>query len=197
ITNSTISFIQAQLGVDPSSIGYRMGFSWNSWNYAYTRQHHLDIPIANAVANLAWFDGKIIAFGSSFINESTVIFADTTPKVTFDSIVPTLEDSLQGKLYDVPPSLKFLICPDNSIVLTHVAQFQNLETGAWVKAFACAHSGNLLSNMDFVAHVAYNVVLITKQGLPDGLEMISDPADPRSSPLGWHDDGQNKMTVTA
>lgn len=51
--------------------------------------------------------------------------------------------------------------------------------------------------MDFVAHVAYNVVLITKQGLPDGLEMISDPADPRSSPLGWHDDGQNKMTVTA
>ena len=126
-----------------------------------------------------------------------VTFADGTPEVTFDSIVPTLEDLLRSKLYDHPPTLEYLIRPDNTVALTHVAQFRNPETDTWIEAFACAHSGKLLSITDFVAHASYNVVPINKQGLPDGTGMLTDPADSTSSPLGWHNDGENQTTVTA
>lgn len=33
-----------------------------------------DIPIANAVGNIAWFDDKIVAFGNSFIDANTGMF---------------------------------------------------------------------------------------------------------------------------
>jgi extracellular elastinolytic metalloproteinase len=160
-------------------------------------------------------DDKIVAFGSSFIDSKTcmslvssshrlyfdigltlVQFADSSPKVTLDSIVPTLEELLAGKLYSTPPSLEYLIRPDKSVALTHVAQFRNEETGTWVEAFACAHSGKILSITDFVAHASYTVVPIHKQGLLDGLETLEDPADQESSPLGWHNDGENTTTVT-
>ena len=126
-----------------------------------------------------------------------VTFADGTPEVTLDNVVPNLEDLLEAKLYDTPSSLEYLVRPDNSAALTHVAQFRNPETGAWVEAFVCAHSGKLLSITDFVAHASYNVVPIDKQGLPDAVVTLDNPADSTSSPLGWHDDGQNKTTVTA
>ena len=126
-----------------------------------------------------------------------VTFANSTPTVTFTSIVPALQDSLQCKLYDHPPALQYLIRPNQTVALTHVAQFRNHETDTWVEVFACAHSGKILSITNFVAHASYNVVPINKQGLPDGREMLKDPADTTSSPLGWHNDGQNKTIVTA
>jgi extracellular elastinolytic metalloproteinase len=123
-------------------------------------------------------------------------FASSTPTVSLDSLVPSLETQLDSKLHSHPPTLEYLIRPDNSVALTHVAQFQNKDLGTWVEAFTCAHSGELLSVTDFVAHASYTVVPINKLALPDGLETLEDPDDPESSPLGWHSDGTDNTTVT-
>lgn len=196
LNDSAIAFIQSQLGIDPTLIGYRAGYSWDSRKYAYVRQRHKGILISNAVANIAWLNDKIVAFGSSFINASDVQFAPHIPTFTLESIVPDLETQLDSKLHSHPPSLEYLIRPDNSVALTHVAQFHNPKNHTWVEAFICAHTKKLLSVTDFVAHATYTVVPINKQGLPDGLVTLEDPSDKESSPLGWHTDAGGGMPRT-
>jgi hypothetical protein len=145
---------------------------------------------------LVWFHVSCscrLQFNSDFILDK---FASSTPTLSFDSIVASLETQLNGKLDPHPPALEYLIRPDNTAALTHVAQFQNTELDTWFEAFACAHSGKILSVTDFVAHASYTAVPIQKQGLPDGLETIEDPADMASSPLGWHSDGTSNTTFT-
>lgn len=123
-------------------------------------------------------------------------FAPSTPTLSLHSLILSIEIQLNSKLHSHPPSLEYLIRPDNSVALTHVAQFQNTDLGTWIEAHVCAHSGELLSVTDFVAHASYNVVPITNLALTDGLETLEDPEDKESSPFGWHSDGVENTTFT-
>ena len=43
-------------------------------------------------------------------------------------------------------------------MLTHVVQIENDETGAWFEAFVDAHTGEVVSVTDFVAHATVSTL---------------------------------------
>lgn len=59
---------------------------------------------------------------------------------------------LGGKYNNWEPSLQYFVKEDNSSVLTHAVQIRNESANAWYNAFVDAHSGELVSVVDYVAH---------------------------------------------
>ncbi|KAF8694351.1 hypothetical protein AX14_002061 [Amanita brunnescens Koide BX004] len=191
LNDSAMSFVQSQLGIDSSTLGLRSGYSGDVAKYAYIQQYYNGIPFANAVANVAYNqNNKVISFGSSFVNATNI--APSQPTVSWQSVLPKIEESLGGQFNNHPPSLEYLVKPDSSVELTHVLQIQNTTDGTWYEAYICAHTGQLLSVNDFVAHASYTVLPVQKLSVADGVETLTDPQDATSSPVGWH----NNTTVT-
>ncbi|TFK66605.1 hypothetical protein BDN72DRAFT_899704 [Pluteus cervinus] len=191
-----ISFVQSKLQINETKIGYRSGYQIGNAKYAYVRQLHDNIPFVNAVANVAWNGNKVVSFGSSFVEPSTI--ASSQPTFPLDQAITKAEGLLDGKHNDITPTLEYLVRPDGSAALVHVIQIQNESANTWYEAFIDAHSGDLLSITDFVAEIAYKVLPIQKETLPEGQEILNDPFDPLSSPSGWHNDGTtNSSTTTA
>ncbi|RDB26236.1 Extracellular metalloproteinase 9 [Hypsizygus marmoreus] len=195
LKDATVSFVKSRLGVDATEVAFKNGYTTKSGKFAYVKQLHNDIPFANAVANVAWKDNKVVSFGASFVNTDNI--ASSTPSVTVESTIPKTEEALDGKYNGHPASLEYLARPDGSVSLTHVIQIQNEETGTWFEAFVDAHSGEIVSVTDFVSDATYKVLPITKETFPEGQEILVDPQDLLASPLGWHDDGTTKTNNTS
>ncbi|KAF8625348.1 hypothetical protein AX15_005430 [Amanita polypyramis BW_CC] len=194
LNESAMSFVQSELGIDSSKLGWTSGYSSDVAKYAFMKQYHNGIPFANAVANVAYNNNrKVVSFGSSFV--STTKIASYKPSIGWKTVLPRIEVSLSGKYNNHPPSLEYLVRPDGSAALTHVLQIQNKTDGTWYQAFIDAHTGELLSVNDFNAHATYTVLPIEKQSPPDGIETLTDPQDATSSPLGWHSVNDTNATI--
>ncbi|KAF9446061.1 hypothetical protein P691DRAFT_794998 [Macrolepiota fuliginosa MF-IS2] len=195
LQESSIAFIQSRLGVNSSAISYKSGFSGETAKHAYVKQIHNGIPVANAVANVAFNnDNKVVTFGSSFIQPKTA--APATPSVSQEKAISIAEDALDGTHNGQPASIQYIAKDDGSLVLTHSMQIQNKAKGTWYDAFVDAHSGELVHVTDFVAKASYLVLPIQKQILTQGFETLVDPYDATASPLGWHSTGTTNSTTT-
>ncbi|KIY72625.1 hypothetical protein CYLTODRAFT_449783 [Cylindrobasidium torrendii FP15055 ss-10] len=189
LEDTTRSFVSSELGVESDKVKYTSGYTSkkdSSISYSYARQMHEGISFVNAVANVAYKNGKVIAFGSSFVDTSNI--ADSTPTVDVESIIPDIESKLGGT-FNGYKDIKYISKQDGSVALTHSIQIQNTKANTWVEAFVDAHTGELVSVVDFVADATYTVLPITKQDLTQGQEEVVDPEDSESSPSGWSTDG--------
>ncbi|KAJ7252047.1 Fungalysin metallopeptidase-domain-containing protein [Mycena rebaudengoi] len=192
-----LAFVQSRAGLQAGpTVAYRSGFEGEAADHAYLRQTVNGIPVANAVANVAFNkDDKVVAFGSSFVTSSNI--ASPTPSVSLEDATSAAEDALGGTFNEHPPTLEYLATEDGSLLLTHVMQIQNEETGAWFEAFVDAHTGELVSVTDFVSKASYLVLPITKEVLTQGFETLTNPQDTIGDPNGWHSDGTTTTTTTA
>jgi hypothetical protein len=68
LKTAALSFVKSELSVDDSSVSFKSGSAEGSTSFAYLKQSHENIPFANAVANVAMKDNKVVAFGSSFVD---------------------------------------------------------------------------------------------------------------------------------
>ncbi|RDX50703.1 hypothetical protein OH76DRAFT_1348486 [Lentinus brumalis] len=196
LKDATVSFVQSRLNVQPDTIAFRTGFSSDITQHAFVRQQINGIPIANAVANVAFNkDNKVVSFGSSFVKPSSI--PSTVPSLSVDDAIAKAESALSGKFNEHPPTVEFVAKKDGSLALTHVMQIQNDETGAWFEAFVDAHSGDIIQLTDFVAKITYRVLPITKETLVEGFENLVDPQNTVASPDGWHSDGTTTTTTTS
>ncbi|KAL0569292.1 hypothetical protein V5O48_012679 [Marasmius crinis-equi] len=190
IEEKTISAVASQLELEPTSIVFKSGYHTDDGTaYGYAKQSHNGIPIKNAVANVAFKDSKISAFGHSFVDASAGKVADSTPLVDVNSAIERAEDALQGKKNEVEPVLEYLTLEDGSLALVYAFQVRNEDASAWYEAYIDAHTGELISVADFVSHASYKVLPIWKQVPADGLETVVDPQNLASSPAGWHGNG--------
>ena len=84
----------------------------------------------------------------------------TTPTVEVSDAISAAEDLLGGT-YDnsayPAPSLEYFAKEDGSFALTHVFHVTNDTAGTFYEAFVDAHSGELLSVTDFVAHATVSL----------------------------------------
>ncbi|TFK32692.1 metallo proteinase 10 [Crucibulum laeve] len=194
---TALAFLGSELGINSTGMGYKSGWATDTGKYAFIKEYHNGIPFANAVANIALDqDNNVVSFGSSFVDVSIAKIAPSTPSITWKSVLPQIEESLDGTFNGQEPTLEYLVKADGSVALTHVVQVQNNETNAWYEAYICAHSGELVSVTDFVAHATYTVLPIDKQAFSDGIETLVDPEDPISSPNGWHLANSNTATTS-
>ncbi|KAF7359719.1 Extracellular metalloproteinase mep [Mycena venus] len=187
LADAASAFVQTQLQVDSSTMKYKSGYSSDIAQHAYIKQQHENIPFANAVANVAFKDGKVVSFGYSFVKPSSL--ASSSPTVSVDAAISAAEAALDGKHNNIPTTLEYLVNADNTASLVYVVQVQNPAQDTWYEAFVDAHSGKFISAIDFVSNAAYRVLPIFKQDLTEGFELLVNPQDPVSSPLGWHNDG--------
>ncbi|KAJ8481442.1 hypothetical protein ONZ51_g5966 [Trametes cubensis] len=196
VKEATVSFIQSRLNVHPDTVAFRTSFANDVAQHAFVKQQIDGVPVANAVANVAFNkDNKVVSFGSSFVNPASV--PSTTPTISLQDAILKAENALSGKFNEHPPTLEFVAKKDGTLALTHVVQIQNDTTGAWFEVFVDAHSGEVIQLTDFVAKASYRVLPITKETLPEGFEVLTDPQNPAASPDGWHSDGTTSTTVTA
>jgi extracellular elastinolytic metalloproteinase len=189
------------------------------------------IPFANAVANVAMKDGKVVSFGSSFVNAGeqnyfailwvvndghtiTETFAPSQPSVDKTDAIFVAETALNCTYDSYPTSLQYLANPDGSASLVHVIQVKNDERGEYYQVHVDAHSGKLVSMVNFVAEASvsqsscnkyftlltktsqYSAVPINKNSVLDGQSLLEDPQDLKVSPLGWHRDSLESYNIT-
>ncbi|KAF8886750.1 Fungalysin metallopeptidase-domain-containing protein [Infundibulicybe gibba] len=196
-----VAVTQSQTGINSTNIRFRSGFSDGPDTFAYVRQSHGGVPFANAVANVALHNNRIVSFGSSFVEavptQALVNITTSTPSLDAQSVIPHAENALNGKFNGHAPALEYLVQSDGSIALTHVVQIQNDSAGTWFEAFMDAHTGEILSITDFVAEASYKVVPIWQADLYDGQVTLVDPQDAYSSPMGWHNGGTRNTRSTA
>ncbi|KAF9254368.1 hypothetical protein L218DRAFT_968232 [Marasmius fiardii PR-910] len=186
IEDNTIAFVSSQLNVDSANVAFKSGFTSDGGeSFGYAKQRHNDIPFINAVANVAFKNNKVVAFGQSFVDTSKI--ADSKPSVDVASVIPKAESALQGKVNDIKPTLEYLALDDGTVALVHVFQVQNDAAATWYEAYVDAHSGELLSVTDFVADASYRVVPSWKELPTEGFETLTDPQLTSASPNGWHD----------
>ncbi|KAJ7065817.1 Fungalysin metallopeptidase-domain-containing protein [Mycena amicta] len=196
IEERALAFVQAKLGVGEDAVAFRSGFAGEAADHAFLRQVIDGVPVANAVANVAFNkDDKVVALGSSFIEPTSV--PSSTPTISLSAAIAAAESALAGTFNSHPATLEFLALEDGSVALTHVMQIQNEETGTWVEAFVDAHSGEVLSVVDFVTQASYLVLPIQEEILTQGFQTLVDPQDTLASPDGWHSDGTTNTTTTA
>ncbi|KAJ7663453.1 Fungalysin metallopeptidase-domain-containing protein [Mycena rosella] len=197
LKESSEAFIASHLGVDPSTAVFNSGFAGEVASHAYAKQVINGIPVANAVANVAFnTDDLVVAIGSSFVKPTTVAPSEAT--ISFDDAKATAEAALDGTyLTEIPSTLEYFAKDDGSAVLVHALQVRNEAAGTWYNAFVDAHTNALVSVTDYVAKASYLVLPITKETLLEGFETVVDPADPLASPDGWHSDGTTNTTDTS
>ncbi|KAJ3558085.1 hypothetical protein NM688_g1120 [Phlebia brevispora] len=198
LADSAVAFLRSKTGIDVNVTHVHASYEGSHSDYAYVTQYHEGVPIANAVANVAFNKaGQVIALGSSFVQTTNA--ASTVPSVTIAEAITTAESMLDGT-YDeahLPaPTLSFLARPDGSLALAHTFYVRNATALTWYEAFVDAHTGELLSVNNFVAEAVYRALPITEQVLTQGFEDIVDPQDPIASPIGWHNDGRSTYNTT-
>ena len=163
LEDSAIAFVQSRSGVGSDAVHVRSTFNSETASHVYVKQRLNGVPVANAVANVAFNKAnKVAAFGSSFVKASKV--AASTPSVSVEDAIAAAEKQLSGT-YDADnfpePQLEYFAKDDDSAVLTHSFQVRNEEAGTWFEAFVDAHTGELVSVTDFVAKASVGTYYFT------------------------------------
>ncbi|KAG9119736.1 hypothetical protein FRC07_005084 [Ceratobasidium sp. 392] len=178
------AFLESKLGAAASAFSHRSGSNSDIAEHQYFQQKLNGLPIANAVANVALKNNKVVSFGASFIKPKSV--APATPALTNIQAIEKAETATGAKYNNWPTSLEYFAKDSDHVVLTHVVQVQNDKTGEWYQAFVDAKSGEVINLISFVADASYLVVPFTKQDPTTGFSTVTNPQDTVSSPNGWH-----------
>ncbi|KAM5541577.1 hypothetical protein V8D89_004767 [Ganoderma adspersum] len=196
LEDAAVSFVQSKLNITSDAVAYRTGYANDVVQHAYIHQQINGIPVANAVANVAFNKAnKVVSFGSSFVKPSNVPSA--TPSISTADAISKAETDLGGTYNGHPTKVEFVAKQDGSVALTHVVQVQDDSKAMWYEAFVDAHTGDIVQLTDFVAHASYRVLPITKQTILQGFETLVNPQNLAASPCGWHSDCVNNTTDTS
>ncbi|KAJ6477192.1 Fungalysin metallopeptidase-domain-containing protein [Mycena vitilis] len=187
------SFVASHLKVNATMVNFKSGYSANGTEYAYLSQQHNNIPFANAVANVAIKNGKVVSFGSSFVEAGTI--ANSTPAVPVRTAILAAETALNATYNQIPTLLEYFVHPDHSVSLVHVIQVRN--DGDWHETFVDAHSGKFVGSINLFAS---SVFLAVPWNQPNptvaGFKKFDNPADYDASLGGWDYNGsQNGMAA--
>ncbi|CAE7145094.1 unnamed protein product [Rhizoctonia solani] len=189
------AFLESKLGVSADSISHKSGSNSDVTEHEYFRQQLNGIPVANAVANVALKNNKVVSYGASFVKPKSI--APTTATLTKEQAIAKAEAATGGKYNQWPTAIEYFAKDSDHVVLSHVVQVQNAESGEWYEAFVDASTGEVVNLVSFVADASYRVVPFTSQDPDDGFTTVTDPYDTTSSPNGWHQYGTTTTTTTS
>ncbi|KAH9174148.1 Fungalysin metallopeptidase-domain-containing protein [Lactarius sanguifluus] len=202
---AAVSFLGHKLSVSEDSIHIRTSAQGQAAHHVFLVQKINGVPVANAVANVAFNDnGKVSSYSSSFVKYSAA--ADINPSVSLDDAITTAERTLAGTHDGHPPKLEFVVKPCGFAALTHVIQIHNKTAGTYYEGFVDAHDNKVISVTDFVAKASYLVIPFSAEDVnTEGFVTTTDPQNLNVSPDGWHQefttttnstDGNNVIAYT-
>lgn len=178
---------QSEVSVDNMSIKVVKEYSSSHSSVVHMKQYYDDIPFANTAANVVLKPGnRIASFASSFVDYCIDEIPSTTPTISLDSVLSDIEDMVGGATStSVAPYLAYLAREDAPPVLTYVVQIVNDAEFTHYQAYIDAHTGELVSIVNFSNAASYTVLPVSKQDITEGIETLNDPEDLTSSPEGW------------
>ncbi|KAF8757135.1 peptidase M36 family [Rhizoctonia solani] len=177
------SFLQEKLRVTADAFTRHAGHTHDGVSYEYFTQNINGIPVGNAVANVAMKDGKVVSYGSSFIESKNV--GPKEPIIDQEKGIAFAEEVVGGKWNQSPVKLEYIARDDGSCALTYVVQVVGSD-GSWKELYVSAYDGKLLNVVDFVADSSVSG-LVRKYLLKSLIEVVTNPEDSEASPEGWHD----------
>ncbi|KAL5631569.1 hypothetical protein ACGC1H_007181 [Rhizoctonia solani] len=189
------SFLQEQLGVPADALTRHAGHSNDGVSYEYFTQTINGLLVANAVANVAIKDGKVVSFGASFVKPNNV--AAKEPTLDWERVIARTEETVGGKWNQRPTKLEYIAGDDGSCYLTHVIQIQGNKDSTWKELYVDAHDGKIRNVINFVAEHSYRVVPLSYQEPTQKYEILHEPADYSASQHGWHKFGGKNTTETS
>ncbi|CAE6434695.1 unnamed protein product [Rhizoctonia solani] len=190
------AFLESKLGVSADAISYKSSSNSDITEHEYFRQQLNGIPIANAVANVALRNNKVVSYGASFVQPKSIA-SIAAVTLTKDQAIAKAEAATGSKYNQWPTTLEYFAQDSDHVVLSHVVQVQNDQSGEWYEAFVDASTGEVVNLVSFAADASYRVVPFTSLGPEKGLQVVTDPQDTTSSPNGWHQDGTTTTTDTS
>ncbi|CAE6473878.1 unnamed protein product [Rhizoctonia solani] len=191
------SFLESETGLHPDEIVYRTGHSGHDISNEYFHQQFNGISVANAVANVALKDNRVISYGVNFVQPKTIASAILVfPRET---AIKNAESVTGAKYNSYPIELQYVIKDTGDAVLTYAIEVQNEETFEWYRVHISASDGEAVNVVDFTSSAtAYRVTPFTSQDLSDaGFTLATDPFDKIASPNGWHQSGTTNTTETS
>ncbi|KAF8733469.1 hypothetical protein RHS02_07334, partial [Rhizoctonia solani] len=178
------AFLSEKMGCEADTLARKSGHSFGSTTHEYFRQSFNNIPVANAVANVALKGDRVVSFGTSFVKPKSV--AAATPLLLEEEAVESAEAALGGVRTEHPVFVEYFAKDTNHVVLTYVVNIRNYETEEWHEAFVDAHTGEIVNVISFGSHASYRAIPLTSADPTNGFQTFTDPHDPISSPDGWH-----------
>ncbi|KAI9453871.1 hypothetical protein BJY52DRAFT_1213963 [Lactarius psammicola] len=95
IKTASVSFLASKLGIQQNDIQFRTSAKAEVSQHAFLKQQINGVPVANAVANVAFNDnGKVLSFSSSFVKSSGSV--DETPTISLSDAIATAEKALDA-----------------------------------------------------------------------------------------------------
>ena len=111
VEDAAVAFIKDKLSVSEDSVYIRSTSSNDGIQHAYVQQKVNGIPVANAVANVAFNrQNNVVAFGSNFVKTSEI--ASSTPKISQEQAISVAESALGGKYNKKPIGLEYVSCAE-------------------------------------------------------------------------------------
>ncbi|QRV77598.1 extracellular metalloproteinase MEP [Ceratobasidium sp. AG-Ba] len=185
------SFLETALGVASYEISRKSGHESERVSHEYFHQVINGLPVANAVANVAIENNKILSFGSSFVKPANI--ASKHPGLTEEDAITIAENATGGTYNEWPTSLEYFISDHGHAALVYIVQVQKAETSEWYEIFVDASNGSIVNIIDFVAHTGYRAVPFGLQNPTQGYSLIVNPEDLVASPNGWRSAGSTGL----
>ncbi|EFI28231.1 metalloprotease [Coprinopsis cinerea okayama7 len=193
--------VARELDIPLANVEYVSGFESDVARHAYLQQLHNGLPVFNAVANIASTEDEVVSFGSSFVADTDKA-APSTPTLEFgDALAKSNVDDLLGVVAGSGTSrsgedaiLGYLSRPDGTLSLVYATDARSEEE--WYRAFVDAHTGELVSVVNYAADASYKVVPANRASPASSLRILFNPQDPVASPRGWHEFGPHKFNRT-
>ncbi|KAG8688056.1 hypothetical protein FRC08_011642 [Ceratobasidium sp. 394] len=189
------SFLESKLGVSADALSPKSSHASDDAPFQYFHQTINGVALANAVANVALKNDKVVSFGASFIKPKSV--SSTQPKLSAADAITKAEKVIGGKYNKWPTTLEYFAKDSDHVVLTHVVQIRNEKTSEWYEAFVDATTGEIVNVIDFSSDASYRAVPFGIQNPEKGYSVQIDPADKTASPDGWHRSGNSDTNSTS
>ncbi|KAF8721175.1 Fungalysin metallopeptidase (M36), partial [Rhizoctonia solani] len=209
------SFLESKTEIHPSEITHRTSHSSGNISNEFFNQEIVGendhqyktriieeqwqngIKVANAVANVALKENRVISYGANFVKPKNI--ASATPIFQQEKAIENAEFVTGAKYNSYPVELQYIITDSGDAVLTYTIEVQNADTFELYHVHVDASDGEVVSVVDFVSSAtAYRVTPFTSQDLSDtGFSLITDPFDELASPNGWHRYGTTNTTDTS
>ncbi|EUC62782.1 extracellular metalloproteinase MEP [Rhizoctonia solani AG-3 Rhs1AP] len=190
-------FLVSETGTHPDEVVHRTGHTSDGISNEYFHQQLNGIRVANAVANVAIRDGKVISYGANFVKPRSV--RPAIAQISAEDAIRRAESVTGAKYNSYPLVQEYFIKDTGDAVLVYSVEVENEETHEWYSVHVDATNCEVVNIVDFVHHLtSYRVTPFTSQD-PTGAGFIvaTDPYDKSASPNGWHQYGTTTTTSTS
>ncbi|KAG8893778.1 hypothetical protein FRB99_001708, partial [Tulasnella sp. 403] len=150
-----------------------------SVTYVYSKQMLNGIDVANAVANVAIKDKKIVAYGANFVPKPKYI-APRTPKLTFSEAIVAAEARLGIKYNGGSVKKEYVITDPDTATLTYIVPVTEDNVHGFFdtvfEAVVDAESGKIFDAISTWPEVKYRILEFMGPD-PTGRSMVAHAVD--------------------